>query len=178
MFHFYQSGSQNRNQGAITEREQASITTLREAFGQNQTIAPQGMPNNAPSIPTSDMWRSEVSHSVINERPVPLTSFVEDMNLPDEPFTMHGDMDFVGTNRTPAKPPIVERGCARTPSHLAPVGHVLEEHHMWENCIQGRKGRHGGRAINPEHCDESMKYKMGGDREDGQPMGNAPNAVG
>ena len=102
MFSFFNNNHKNTTTSthAITERDQATMNTLQEAFGVQAS----------PLQPLHEM------------------------------------------GRTPARAPRVEISDATVPvSHLAPSGHRLEEHHIWENCLQGRKRQHCDQAINPGH---------------------------
>jgi len=71
-----------------------------------------------------------------------------------------GDMSDIVPHRTavdggqpmPARAPagdVLISDSTRPVRHMAPAGHVVEEHHIWENCIQGRKREHCERAVLP-----------------------------
>jgi len=62
--------------------------------------------------------------------------------------TSQATQDFgQGTPRVPATNPTVMHPCVSVPEHIAPLGHTIEDHHIWENCPQGRKREHGPDAI-------------------------------
>jgi len=48
--------------------------------------------------------------------------------------------------RIPARGPSVMRPHMDTPRHIAPAGHEIQEHNIWENCPQGRKRNHSQHA--------------------------------
>jgi len=110
-FHRPQGTPQNHNQ-AITQREQASMESLRQAFGPTQT-------------------------SVMSTH--------QDIH-PEDVLPNLGNDFGPGIARVPAANPQIMRPDVSIPKHIAPSGHEVQEHNIWENCPQGRFRRHSKNA--------------------------------
>jgi len=109
MFGYFANQRPQNTAQARTEREEASIRTLREAFG--------------------DMQPHREEHGMARQPEV----MVADATMPV--------------------------------SHFAPLGHRLEEHHIFENCERGRRRGQGRDFPTPPH-------------EDGHGIPSATGAVG
>ncbi|MCL2755820.1 MAG: hypothetical protein FWE45_02095 [Firmicutes bacterium] len=157
MFHFYQQGNKPSVQ-AVTQREDASMRTLGEAFG--------NMPSRA--VMEDAPIRSQFMDDDLMDEPVMAHPTM--MNFPIDPMMM----GMHEVQRTPARAPRVERSTmGPAMMHLAPEGHRLEEHHIWENCKQGRKRNHCEKAVRADdpEVNTPMNENAGG-------MVGSPNTVG
>jgi len=136
MFSFHRPSGNHNNAQAMTAREQASMQSLMDAFGSGVVVG-QTMGSLGESAPRSSS--------------VEVESWQEDVGMANVvgPWQMSIDDLGTGEHRVPASNPGVMRPCVSMPRDLAPDGHVIEDHHICENCTQGRKRKHRPGAVGP-----------------------------